>query len=66
MPVCQANVVIPEALDLKEWRGCLVSLGKKAPEGHPEWMASRACWDSKEDQGSQESKEKLGSLECLV
>lgn len=65
-PVSQASVVIPEALDLKEWRGCLVSLGRKAIEGHLEWMASRACWDLREDRVSQESKEKLGSLEFLV
>lgn len=66
MSAYQASVVIPEALELKEWRGCLATLGKKAIEGHLEWMASRACWDSKEDQGSLESKEKQGSLECLV
>lgn len=29
-------------------------------------MASRACWDSREDQGSQESREKLDSLEFVV
>lgn len=34
--MCQASVVILEALDLKEWRGCPVSLGKKAIEGHLE------------------------------
>lgn len=36
MLVCQASVVILEALDLKEWRGCPVSLGRKAIEGHLE------------------------------
>lgn len=65
MPACQASVVIPEALALKGWRGCLASLGKKATGGHQGWTASRACWDSREDQGSQESKERLDSLECL-
>lgn len=29
MLACQASVVIPEALALKGWRGCLASLGKK-------------------------------------
>lgn len=65
-PVCQASVVIPEALDLKEWKGCLVSLGRKAIEGHLEWMASRACWDLREDRVCQESKGKLDSMEFLV
>lgn len=65
-PVCQANVVILEALDLKEWRGCLVSLGRKAIEGHLEWTASRACWDLREGPASQESRERLDSLESLV
>lgn len=59
-------MVIAEALDLKEWQGCLVSLGRKVIEGHLEWMASRACWDLREDQASQESKEKLDFLELLV
>lgn len=65
-PACQAIVVILEALELKEWRGCLASLGRKAIEGHLAWMVSRACWDSKEDQGSQASKERQDSLECRV
>lgn len=65
-PVCQASVVILEALDLKEWRGCLVSLGRKAIEGRLEWMVSRACWDLRGDRASQEPKEKLDSLEFLV
>lgn len=65
-PVCQASVVILEALDLKEWQGCLVSLGKKAIEGHLEWMVSRACWDLREDRASQGPKEKLDFLEFLV
>lgn len=29
MSAYQASVVIPEALELKEWRGCLATLGKK-------------------------------------
>lgn len=65
-PVCQESVAILETLDIKEWRGCLVSLGRKVIEGHQEWMASRACWDLREDRASQESKEKLDSLEFLV
>lgn len=65
-PVCQASVAILEALDLKEWQGCLASLGRKAIEDLLEWMASRACWDLREDPASQESKEKLDSLEFLV
>lgn len=42
MPVCQASVVIPEALDLKEWRGCLVSLGKKVNKS--EVRQGLLCW----------------------
>lgn len=59
-------MVILEALDLKEWQGCLASLGKKAIEGHLEWMASRACRGSREDRASQESRERQDSLEFLV
>lgn len=65
-PVCQASVVILEALDLKEWQGCLVSLGKKVIEGRLEWMVSRACWDLREDRDSRGPKEKLDFLEFLV
>lgn len=66
MPVCQASVVILEALDLKECQGCPVSLGRKAIEGHLEWTASRACWDLREDRAFQESRERLDSLESPV
>lgn len=63
MLVCQASVVILEAPDLKGWKGCLESLGKKGNEAHLEWMASRVWWDSREDLGSQELKERLDSSE---
>lgn len=66
MLASQASEVTQEALDLKEWRECLVSLGKKGREVLPGWTASKACWDSKEGPGSQEPKERPDFSECLV
>lgn len=62
-PVCWAIEVTQEALDSKEWPECLASLGQKGAEVHPGWTASKACWGSKDDPGSQGAKERLDFLE---